>query len=255
MKYSIIYKMNINFISNEIEKLQFPIIFLFKLITYKNDITDQDMSIILRLFLKHHHTMAMETNLKKLFNNELGSISCNIINNFYKMVKKKMSLLFSIKKFHNIYDNKKFWKLSHEKQPDFLSNIKELFNSYYDCAKGGVPLHHKINGLLKNNEIKETIIIRLESILKLLGPRIITSLEIPLITVDDFMILSNNDIIKYLLFIHEKSNSLLDQMIKLLNSYIVVSNNINSLMNPVLITIKTKELDSDTKIEDILESK
>jgi hypothetical protein len=247
--------MNINFVSLEIEKIKFPIIFLFKLITYKNHISDQDMSIILRAFLKHHHIIAMETNLKRLFNNELGSISCNVINNFYKMIRKKMSLLFSIKKFHNIYDNKKFWKLSHEKQPDFLINIKEIFNAYYDCAKGGVPLHHKINGLLKNGEIKETIIIRLGLILKLLGPKIFTSLEIPLITVDDFMILSNNDIIKYLLFIHEKCNILLDQIIKLLNSYIVVSNNINSLINPIFITIKTIELDSDTKIEDILESK
>lgn len=247
--------MNINLISLEIEKLQFPIIFLFKLITYKNDITDQDMSIILRLFLKHHHIIAIETNLKKIFNNELGSISCNIINSFYKMVKKKMSLLFSLKKFYNIYDNKKFWELSYEKQPEYLMKIIEMFNAYYDCAKGGIPLHHKINGLLNNNEIKETIIIRLESILKLIGPCILTSLEIPLITVDDFMELSNNDIIKYLLFIHEKTNILLDQTIKLFNSYIVITNNINSLMNPVFITIKTMELDSDTKIEDILESK
>jgi hypothetical protein len=56
--------MNIKLISNEIEQIKFPIIFLFKLITYKNDISDKDMSIILKLFLKHHIYIAMEINIK-----------------------------------------------------------------------------------------------------------------------------------------------------------------------------------------------
>ena len=54
-------------ISIEIETIKFPLIFLFKLITHKIYISDMNFSIILRLFLKYHTNIALEINLKKLF--------------------------------------------------------------------------------------------------------------------------------------------------------------------------------------------
>ena len=67
--------MDIKKISNEIEKIQTPLIFLFRLISYKDSINDNDFSIILRLFLKHHLVISLEFNLKKLFQNELNNIN------------------------------------------------------------------------------------------------------------------------------------------------------------------------------------
>lgn len=243
--------MNIKQVSSEIEKIKFPIIFLFRLITYKNDISDQDMSIILKLFLKHHINIAMEINLKILFDNELGKLSVWALDDFYKILKKKISLLIHIKQFHNIYDNKQFWELTYTEQPDHLQYIKNLFMANFDCSKGGIPLHNKINGLLNYNDIREIIRMRLVVILKLLGSRIFNAMNIPLITNDDFDFLENSDIIKYLLCIYEKSNNLLDKTIKLFTSYTIISNQLNSILNPIIINICTKNLDSETGIDDI----
>jgi len=243
--------MNIKKVSSEIEQLKFPIIFLFRLITYKNDITDKDMSIILRLFLKHHHIIAMEINLKIILCDELSFMSCCIIDDFYKTLKKKISLLFIIKQFRDIYDDKQFWKLSYMEQPDYLVHIKNLFMANFDCAKGGIPLHQKINGLLNLVDIREMILMRLVAIFKLLGPNIFNALDIPLITYEDFDSLDNQGIIKYLLCIYERVNNLLDKTIKVFTTYNIIANTINSIFNPIMVNICTKNLDSETEIDDI----
>ncbi len=125
--------MDINKISHEIEKLQFPLIFLFRLISYKNELSDNDFSIIIRLFLKHHITIALEINLKNLFQNELitKKSSRNVINKFYKYINKKLSLIFIIKQWYNIYDNNEFWNMNSNEQSCYLNNIKLIFSSLY----------------------------------------------------------------------------------------------------------------------------
>ena len=121
----------------------------------------------------------------------------------------------------------------------------------FDCSKGGIPLHNKINGLLNRNDIREIIRMRLVIILKLLGPGIFNAIDIPLITNEDFDFLENSDIIKYLLCIYEKISNLLDKTIKLFTSYTIISNQLNSILNPIIINICTMNLDSEMEVDDI----
>lgn len=238
--------------SLEIEKLKFPIIFLFKLVSYENEISEENMSIILRLFLKHHLTIALEINLKKI----LSSDPKNVLTDFYKILKKRINLLFVIKKWHKVYPKPTFWKLTHVEQLDSLANLKNIFLAIYDCSKGGIPLHFKIQSSQSNVDIKIMIIERLESILKLFGKQLFNSLDIPLITIEDIDIMNdsrhNRDIVKYLLIIYEKFNELIEQTIKIFDSYNLSFKQLYSLLNPIVINIKTIAIESETEISDFI---
>lgn len=240
--------------SIEIETIKFPIIFLFKLITHKNHISDINFSIILRLFLKHHTNIALEINLKKLFQKELNDykLSWNILSEFYNIIHKKIELIFILKKWAIVYDNKKFWELSSIEMNDYLQNKKEQFLAIYDCSKGGIPFHHKILSILKDkNNINpyEIIADRLKLILKLFGKKLFNYMDIPLISFSELEILSNQDIVAYLLIIFEKYNDLLNQTIKVFEQYTIVCCNLDNLINPKNINIIT--ITNNNEFDDI----
>jgi len=243
---------------NEISQIKFPLVFLFKLISYINEIDDVNFSIILRIFLKYHTNIGTNYNLKNLFILELKykHLSWTVLNDFYKLMKKKISLVISLKKWNDIFDNKKFWELSLNEQIDFLTITKNYFLSLYDCSKGGIPLHYKVGTILKNNKIDRNIIIddlieRLISILNIFGSKLFLTLGIPLLKINDFIRLSNENIIKYIVVIFDKFNDLLNQIIKLFNSYYLVCNKLNNLYNPLIININTININSETEIDDI----
>ncbi len=243
----------------EIEKIKYPIIFLFQLITYSNYLSDYDFSIILRLFLKNHITTALSINLKKLLKLELSDkiISWKVLDDFYKLIYKKMSLIVILNKWYLVYNNKTFWKMLLDKQIDYLQNIKLQFLSIFDCSKGGLPFYNKIAPLLKDgkihirHEILENIKDRLIQIFKMFGSKIFQSMDIPIITISEFYHLSNENIIKYLIIIHEKLDELLNQIIKLFNSYNLSCIQLTNLLNPIHIKINTQNIDSETEIDDI----
>jgi len=243
---------------NEISQIKYPLVFLFKLISYNNEINDTNFSIVLRIFLKYHTYIGTNYNLKKLFISELKykHLSWNVLNDFYKLINKKISLVMTLKKWYDIFENNKFWKLSLNDQINFLINTKNYFLSLYDCSKGGIPLHYKVGAILKNNKIDRNIIIddlidRLINILSIFGSKLFLSLGIPVLKVNEFVILSDGNIIKYLITIFNKINELLNQTIKLFDSYNLVNIKLNNLYNPFIININTVNIDSETEIDDI----
>lgn len=244
----------------EIGQIKYPIIFLFQLITYINYFSDYNLSIILRLFLKNHTNIALSINLKKLFKIELELtnkiISLNVLNDFYKIIYKKMSLIVILNKWYLVYNNDKFWKLLLNEQIDYLQNLKLHFLSIFDCSKGGIPYYQKIAPLLKQSkslrhELLENVKERLIQIFKLFGYKIFQSMDIPIISVNDFYELSDENLIKYLIVIHEKIKELLIQIIKLFDSYNLSCIQLTNLINPINIKINTQQIDSETELEDI----
>jgi hypothetical protein len=245
-------------INNNIENIKNPIIFLFNLLLYKNELGDYNLSIVLRLFIKYHTNILLEYNIKKIFIDELdiNSISLNVLNNFYKLIAKKLSLVLVIKKWHVLYDNNNFWVLSIHDQIEYLLNIKNKFNSIYDCSHGGMQYHYKLAHIFKDNnyckeEIFEDIINRLIYILDIFNKNIFISLDIPLILLSDFYNLSNEYILKYIISIYEKISELLNQTLKIFNSYNLICIQLNNLINPLLIKINSVNIDSETEYDDI----
>jgi hypothetical protein len=250
--------MNILQINDDIKNIKNPIIFIFNLISYKSELGDNNLSIILRLFIKYHSNILLEYNIMTIFIDELNddSLSLNVLINFYKLIANKMSLIFVLKNWHKIYKKNDFWALTIIKQIEYLSNIKHKFNSIYDCSYGGTPFHYKLAHIFKDNkyykkEIIDDIVNRLNYILEIFDTNIFVSLDIPLITLSDFYNLSNEDILKYIVDIYNKFSELLNQTIKVLNSYNLFCIQINNLINPCLIKINSVNIDSDTEYEDI----
>ena len=249
---------NIPKLYDEISKIKNPAIFLFSLISYKNEIHDYNFSIILRIFIKFHSNFMLDYNIKNLFANELDkySLSWCVLVDFYKILAKKIPLVFVLKKWHTIYDNDIFWKMPLYNQIDYLSNIKDRFLSIYDCSRGGVPFHYKLAQIFKignycKKEIINNIIDRIFYILDIFGKSVFTSLDIPLILIYDFYNLSNENILKYIIIIYDKFNELLNQTIKLFDSYNLICIQLNNLINPSFITIKSIQIDSETEDDDI----
>lgn len=242
----------------EISLIKNPRIFLFNIITWRDELMDEKLSICLRLFLKHHSIVALEHNLKKIFRDELSGFkkSWNVLKDFYKLMDKKLALIFILKKWHSVYSNEIFWKLPISEQNDYLQLTKERFFGIYDCSKGGIPYHAKLSSLLKNPNINRTVlmengIFRLKIILEMFGPKIFQSMDIPLITVNDYCELTNENLIKYFVVIFEKFSELLNQTIKLFDSYNLICIQIKNLVNPIIVKINSDFIDSETECEDI----
>jgi hypothetical protein len=141
-------------------------------------------------------------------------------------------------------------------QLDYLAHAKERFLSIYDCAKGGIPFHYKLAQLFKDAkyyrpEILNNIIERLMYVLDIFGKNVFISLDIPLITVKDFCELCDEYILKYIILIYEKFNELLNQTIKLFDSYNLICIQLHNLINPSFIKITSSNIDSETEYEDI----
>lgn len=251
-------KIDIKKTNLEISLLKNPRIFLFYLITWRNELDDEQLSICLRLYLKNHSIIALEHNLKKIFRDELCKYkkSWNVLKDFYKLIDKKLALVFILKKWHSVYTNEIFWKLSISKQNDYLQLVKERFFGIYDCSKGGIPYHVKLVTLLKNSnnyrsELIDDSIFRLKNILEMFGTKLFQCMNIPLITVQNYLELSNENLIKYFVVIFEKFSELLNQTIKLFDSYNLICIQIYNLVNPIILKIKSACINSETDCEDI----
>jgi hypothetical protein len=243
---------------NEISQIKNPLVFLFRLLSYINEIDDTNLSIILRIFLKYNPEIAINYNLKQIFIKEFKNkyLSLTVLNDFYKLIKKKITLIKILKKWYDVFENKKFWKLSLKDQIDFLHNTKIYFLSMFDCSKGGIPIHYKVGSILKNNKIDREFIIndlidRLVKILNIFGSKLFQTLGIPLLTINEFNKLTDENIIKYLVIIFDKFNELLNQTIKLFDSYNLICLQLNNLFNPLIININSINIDSETEIDDI----
>jgi hypothetical protein len=246
--------------NEKIKNIKYPYIFLFRLLTFKSDITDYNFSLILRLYLKNHIDSDLFTNLKIILSDDIADfkISSLIIENFYKFTNAKVILLMTIKKWYNIYNNDVFWKLNVNDKIDFLYNLKFKFLAIYDCSKGGVPFYMKLNSLYKNNNPSRLIILdnikeRLLLILNLFNIDIFNSLNIPLIKLSEFYNLDSKYLIEYLMLIFKKIIKLLNDTILLFENYNIICNYINNLLNPRQINIiESNDIANDYSINDII---
>lgn len=242
-----------------LEQINYPSVFIFNLITNKSIFSDYELSIILRLFIKTQSNYILEVNLKSLFSDELDkkSHSWKVLKEFYKIIKKKMSLVFVLKKFSEFYCDQMFWAMTINNQQDYLLKKKEHFQSVFDCSKGGTLFHYKLAQIFKEKkydktEITNNIINRLLYLLDILGSNIFTALEIPLININDFLRLSEEDIINYLCLIYNKFIELFNQIIKLFDSYNLYCIQIQNIINPCCVKIESSNIDSETDNEDII---
>lgn len=251
-------KINIKNINTLISSNNNPLTLLFLFITFKNELTDDNLSVCLKLLLKNHSEIAFNYNIKQLFKKDLINYqkSWHVLNEFYKLMYKKMALILILKKWHSLYINKMFWNLFLSEQLDYLQRLKDRFLSIFDCSRGGAQYYIKLATLLKSNisnkhELLEDAKSRLILLLQLFGQPLFVSMGIPLITSIEFYELSTENLIKYFILIFEKFYELLNHTIHLFDTYNLVCIQLNNLLNPVIIKIDSIDIDSETEINDI----
>jgi hypothetical protein len=118
-------------LETEIALIKHPLIFLFSLVPHLDIIDDMNLSIILRIFLKYHNESVSNYNIKKIFSKSIPnySMSLDILNNFQKLLKKKIIYNTFLEKWKESYNNVKFWKLNTSDMIDYIINLN-LYDSH-----------------------------------------------------------------------------------------------------------------------------
>jgi len=244
---------NIELANLNISKLKYPIVFLFNLLNYKEEIGDYNLSIIMKLFLRNHVSLILNYNIMQIFEYELSNyiLTSTLLVSFLKLFKKKMSLVVIIKQWYELYDNKKFWSLDIKDQLLYINDIKMKFLAIFDLTfVGSTPFHNKIKELLNDHRSNKEIILdeikrRLRYILKLFNSKIFKSLDIPVLAISDFDTLTNEEIHIYLTVVFTRFIKLLNETTAFFENYSNTNNELNELLNikePE--AILTEEIDS-----------
>jgi len=239
-------------LNDKIKTLSHPFIFLFLIITFKDDIGDNILSIMVRLFLKYHKNIGLEISI--FFENELDNfpLTYNIISKFYILSKKRILLLELINDWSNVYDNKYFNNLCLTDQIIYIKNKQNFFKSIFDCSYDGIPFYCKFNNFYETEykyEILKEIEQRLLLILNIFNVNIFKSVGIPLMYVYDFYNLSFNEIMNYLSNIYNTFSRLLNDTLTIFISYEYINSELYHLLNPLLVTIETIEInDSESEL-------
>ena len=221
--------MNIEILEKNISNLKYPIIFLFRLMSYIDDniISDDNLYIILKLFFKYHIDILLYYDITKILN----------LNNYLKskilfielliIIKEKYIIIIIFKNIYKNYNNDIFWDMDLDNQIDYLNHIKNIFLAVFDTTYNNIPFYYKLYGLLYDTnpskyEIMKSIEDRLLKLLEIFKLELFNYLDIPIISVNYFYSLSEENIIKYLSTIYLKFNNFLNNIINLFINYNII---------------------------------
>lgn len=253
-----IVKVDWNKINNDIKNLKYPLSFLFNIFSNSEKINDKNLSLIIRFYLKYHNNIAIENYIVDLLIlvDEKKILTKKIVNDFYKLISKKIKIAKSLEKWKNAYNKNNFWNKNILEQINLLENIKMIFYSNYDICKSNTFFHNKIYNILLFNK-KDTfnlnqLINRLRNIYLMFGKKFFDEYKIISLKKNKFIEFELKNKIKYCNYIFQKINKILIDTINLLQIYNYNNNQLNNLINPTPISFKNNYLDSDVDLDDIL---
>jgi hypothetical protein len=231
-------------IEENIKITKSPFLLIIYVFIHKNIINDEDLSLLIRYFMKYHYDLFFKKDMRKtLYLLKDYNLSCNIINDYYKNLIKQKELIDNIKKFKKGYNRNFFWVKNNEEKIKYLIYLQNKFNSYNDCSIGNIHFHKKLKLIDVNDEYckkinEHEIFERLNLIYKLFGYKFFLAYNITLLSYNDFF--DFNYILKYnyIEYIYDKVNKILNDIIDSFKLYICIKEQMNQLINPIPITIE-----------------
>lgn len=253
-------KINWPNIENNIQELNYPLSFIFKLFKNSNKFDDDDFSLILRYFLKYNYELAVKYKLLnlKIFLDLDKINSKRILKDFYDLIKKKVIICLILRKWKDGYNKNNFWNLHMDKQIEHLINLKGIFLANFDVTKSNHLVHYKIANIIKKNRNinnyyhSEILMKRLRNIFLTFGKNFFKSYQILTLTNKQFLEFELNEKIKYCDYIFNKINKII---FKIINYFVIINsiqNQLDNILNPDPILFDSEKIDSETKLEDIL---
>lgn len=238
-------------IENDIKNSKNQLAFFLLFIKNKNTFKDDDIALIIRLFLKYHFDVFLHYNFLH-FTQLLDDyyLSINVLKDFYNLIKKQENLLNLIKLIKSSFTKRIFWNKNMEDQINYLVNLKLRFLSIFDCSIGNISLPLKLRSIenpsdeIKNIHTNE-IIKRLLLIYKIFGYNFFASNNIILVTINDIFDMTFKNRINYFDYIFNKINKILTNYINILSLYNLNLIELKCLLNPIPLNFEIESLDSD----------
>lgn len=238
-------------IENDIKNSTTQLVFFLLFIKNKDIFKDDNIALIIRLFLKYHFNIFLEYNILH-FTQLLDEyyLSINILKDFYNLIKKQENLLNLIKLIRTTFNKKKFWEKDIESQIKYLVDLKIRFLSIFDCSIGNISLQLKLRSIENpSNEIinihTNEIIKRLLLTYKIFGYNFFVNNRIILVTINDVFDMTFKNRINYFEYIFSKINKILTNYINILSLYNLNLVELKCLLNPTPLNFEIDSLDSD----------
>lgn len=242
-------------IENDIKNSKTQVAFFLLFIKNKDVFKDDDIALIIRLFLKYHFDVFLNYNFLH-FTKMLDDyyLSINVLKDFYNLIKKQENLLNLIKIIKPSFKKTHFWKKDIESQINNLMDLKLRFLSIFDCSFGNISFSLKLRSIENPSEyIKDIhtneIIKRLLLIYKLFGYNFFMNNNIILVTINDIFDMTFKNRINYFDYIFGKINKILINFINILSLYNLNLVELNCLLKPIQLNFEIEALDSNIDID------
>lgn len=190
-----------------IKNTKYPLTLLLSLIINIKNISQENFSFLIRIFIRYHFNILLDYPVVKLFNTLKVEMDPSIVK-FYKFYLKLVKLVNNV-----IILKKDFPKYSKLTIKNFhLKIIKEseIFKSYFDASFSNNNFHCKLMQYFCSDNVNETldneISKRLSDSLKVISIKFAKNFEIPIITQEEFDKLDGLEKFKFVNNYFEKVN-------------------------------------------------
>lgn len=236
-----------------IKNINLPLTLLLSLILNKDNISNENFSIAIRLFIKYHYETMVSYPIILLFSTFKKEIPFEIVK-FYKNYFKMTKNIEDIKNLQTKF--KKYKNLSIDELEKKIILDKDIFNSYFDATNSNNNFHSKLLQYFcsddKINVINNEVEQRLKESLKFIGLNFVEYFKIPVITNFEFYNLNGIEKFKFINKYFEMVNKTFQTILFNIKKIEVYKNLLLSLTytKKINITINNK-LDSETENEDL----
>ena len=241
-----------------LKEIKYPHFLIFRFFNIIHLIDDYYAAIILRFIMKNNIGIFknepyyfISGNLSKEYTD-----TSEILESFYLFFIERTKKLNLIKKWYNVYNNNTFWKKNVNDQINYLHNLRNEVKCIFDNYKSPSSFIDKMGPIIKlniNNSkylIFEEAIKRLDRLVKLFGEKVFKSIKIPMLSINEFLDLEDENKIKYTFFVYSRIIELLQVVINIFEEFNMADLKLNNLLNPKFINIEEIEID---EVDDISE--
>jgi hypothetical protein len=241
-----------------LKEIKYPHFLIFRFFNIIHLIDDYYAAIILRFIIKNNIDIFknepyyfISSDLPKEYTD-----TSEILESFYLFFIERTNKLNQVKKWFKVYDNKEFWQKNINDQINYLHNLRNKVKGIFDNYKSPSSFVDKMGPIIKlniNNSkylIFDSAIERLSKIAKLFGKKVFKSLKIPMLSIDEFLDLEDENKIKYTFLVYSKILQLLQVVINIFEEFNMADLKLNNLLNPKFINIEEIEID---EVDDISE--
>ncbi len=233
-------------VDEEIRKCDYKYALIFKFFNLMEFFDDKTASILLRLIVRNNMDIFINYHfytLCKYIPKERYPETIDFIISFYDLVKEKIKITLLLSKWYIAYKNEDFWNKEINNQIEDLIFLKHYIQALNDTSFGGISFGIKLLPILesnKNNSKEEAIntaIERLGLTYQKLGESFFKLAKIPIMTIDEFRNLSNEEIVRYVNLVHLKTIEIISQTIDFFEKYLMINLKIDNLLNPFYVNI------------------